>query len=94
MKHIVTDRERTTVSLSLWKSIALVILLAFVIVSLFGVIIFLFVSGGQRLGLSTAGYVAMLVIISGIFAWLLKRISDTASGLSHLWFSEEADEQE
>ena len=93
MKHG-ADHNRTTTSPSLWKSIIVTLLLAFVIVGLFGVIIIFFVSGAQRLGLSTAGYIAILVIISGIFAWLLKRISDTASELSHFWFSEETDEQD
>lgn len=80
--------------LSLWKSIILIIILTFVIVSLFGVIIFLFVNGAQQVGISRTGYIAIVVIISGIFAWLIKRISDTASSLSHLWFSDESDEQD
>jgi hypothetical protein len=94
MKYPATDRKTTEASPSLWKSIILVIVLAFGIVSLFGVIIFLLLSGAQRLELSTEGYIAIFVLISGIFAWLVKRISDTASGMSHLWFPEEPDEQD
>ena len=46
----------------------------------------------EALGVSTAGYIAILVIVSGVFAWLVKRMSDTVSGLSSYWFSEESDE--
>src|SRR5262245_40464906 len=92
MKPAVTDHKITETAPSLWKSIVLVIVLTFGFVALFGAIIFLLLSGAQRLGLSTVGYLAIFVFISGIFAWLVKRVSDTASGLSQLWFPEEFDE--
>ena len=79
---------------SLWKSIMLVIIFVFGIVGLFGLMLYLLVNGAQQVGLSTIGYLAIFVVISGVFAWLVKRISDTASGMSHLWFPEESDEQD
>jgi hypothetical protein len=94
MKQAVNDHKTTGAAPSLWKSIVLVIVLAFGFVALFGAIIFLLLSGAQRLGLSTIGYLAIFVFISGVFAWLVKRISDTASGLSHLWFPEEPEEHD
>jgi CBS domain containing-hemolysin-like protein len=80
--------------LPLWKAILLVIVLVFGIVLLFGAFIYLFIRGAQQLGLSTIAYIVIFVIISGIFAWLLKRLSDTASGLSRRWFPEEDEEPE
>ena len=77
---------------ALWKSVILIILFTFVIVLLFGLIIYFLVSGAEELGVSTTGYVAILVAVSGVFAWLVKRVSDTVSGLSSYWFSEETDE--
>ena len=79
---------------SLWKSILLIIIFTFGIVALFGLILYLLVDGAQRLGLSTGGYIAIFVVVSGIFAWLVKRISDTASSMSHYWFPEESDDQD
>jgi hypothetical protein len=79
---------------SLWKSIVFIILFTFVIVLLFGLIIFFLISSAQAVGISTAGYVIILVVISGVFAWLIKRLSDTVSGLSSHWFSDESDEQD
>jgi hypothetical protein len=75
---------------SLWKSIILIIIFTFGIVSLFGVVIFLLINGAQQIGLSTTGYIAIFVVISGVFAWLVKRISDIASAMSHIWFPEES----
>lgn len=49
------------------------------------------INGAQQLGLSTTGYIAIFVVISGVFAWLLKRISDTVSAMSHIWFPEETE---
>lgn len=74
---------------SLWKAIGLVIIFTFVVVALFGLIVFLFITGAEGLGLPTAGHIVILIIISGVFAWLVKRLSDTVSGMSHLWFPEE-----
>lgn len=78
---------------SLWKSIVLVIILMFVLVSLFGVIIFMFIRGAQQLGLSPIIYVIIFVVVSGIFAWVIKRITDTAAGMSQLWFPEDTDDE-
>ena len=72
----------------------LLVVLTFGIVILFGVILLLLISGAQQLGLSTTGYITIFVGISGVFAWLVKRISDMVSDMSHLWFSEESDEQD
>lgn len=79
---------------SLWKSIVLIIIFMFGIVGLFGLILYLITSGAQQLGLSTTGYVVIFVVVSGVFAWLVKRISDTVSGMSHHWFPEESNEQD
>ena len=78
---------------SLWKSIVLVIIFIFGVVALFGLILYLLVNGGQQLGIPRIGYIVIFVLVSGLFAWLVKRISDTASSLSHHWFPEESDEQ-
>ncbi len=77
---------------SLWVSIVLVIIFVFVIVILFGLILYLLVNGVQQLGLPTPVYIGIFVLVSGIFAWLLKRITDIASNMGHHWFSEESDE--
>ena len=77
---------------SLWKSIILVIIFVFGAVGLFGVMVYLFISGAQQLGLPFIAHLAIFVVISGIFAWLVKRISDTVSGMSHYWFPEEFDD--
>lgn len=79
--------------LSLWPSIVLAIILAFGLVGLFGLIVFLFARGAQQMGLSTPAYVAILVAVSGIFAWALKRLTDIAAGMSRLWFPEDSDEE-
>ena len=47
----------------LWKSVILIILFTFVIMVLFGFILFLLIRGAQQMGLPTAGYIAILVII-------------------------------
>jgi hypothetical protein len=80
--------------LSLWKAIVLIIVLVFGIVSLFGVLIYLFTSGVQQMGLPIIANIAIFVIISGVFAWLIKRLTDIISGLSHLWFPEEFNDKE
>jgi hypothetical protein len=87
------DRIPAKAAPSLWKSILVVIAFTFMIVALFGLIVFLFISGAEGMGLSPIGHVAILVFISGVFAWLVKRMSDTASGMSQLWFPEESDEE-
>lgn len=80
-------------ALSLGPSIGLAIILAFGVVGLFGLIVFLFVQGAQQLGLSRLAYLAIFVVISGIFAWLIKRLTDIAAGMSQLWFPEDSDEE-
>jgi hypothetical protein len=90
------SQEKTTAEapLSLWKAIVLIIVLVFGIVSLFGVLIYLFTSGVQQMDLPIIANIAIFVIISGIFAWLVKRLTDIISGLSHLWFPEELNDKE
>lgn len=78
--------------MALWKAIGLIIILAFIIVALFGLIVFLFTNGAQQMGLPPIVNLAIFVIISGIFAWLIKRLTDIISGMSHLWFPEDTDE--
>lgn len=87
------DRSRPKAPLSLGQSIVLAIVLAFVGVSLFGVIVFLFIRGAQQLGMSQTAYIAIFVVISGIFAWLIKRVTDMTAALSGLWFPEDSDEE-
>ena len=88
------DLSTQQAPLSLWKFIVLIILFTFAVVALFGVIIYLLVNGAQQMGLSATSYVVILVVISGVFAWLVKRVSDTISGMSHHWFSEESEDQD
>lgn len=89
-----TPKTQKKPPLSLWKSIVLIIILMFVLVGLFGAMIYLFISGAQQWGFSTYAYIAIFVVMSGLFAWLVKRISDTASNMSHYWFSEDSDRQD
>lgn len=79
---------------SFGKSVILIIVFTFAIVALFAVILFFLIRGGQQVGVSTTGYIAIFVVISGIFAWLVKRLSDTVSGMSRYWFSEEDQEND
>jgi cation transporter-like permease len=76
-------------SLPLWKAILLLILFAFMAVALFAAIVYLFISGAQQLGLPSSAMIAIFVIISGVFAWLVKRITDMVSSMSQRWFPEE-----
>jgi hypothetical protein len=86
-------RLKSKAPLSLGQSILLAIILAFAGVALFGVIVFLFIRGAQQLNLSGTAYIVIFVFISGIFAWLLKRLTDIAAGMSRLWFPEDSDEE-
>lgn len=70
----------------------LVILFVFGIVALFGLFIYMFIGGAEQMGLSTTSQIAIFVIVTGIFAWLVKRLSDAFSGMSRYWFPEEAEE--
>lgn len=79
--------------LPLWQAILLIIAITFGLVLLFIVLLYLFVNGAQQMNLPLMVNLAIFVLLSGIFAWLLKRLSDIVLGLSHLWFSEEQDEK-
>jgi CBS domain containing-hemolysin-like protein len=76
---------------SLWQSIILLIIFTVVAVSLFGLIVYLFIRGAEQLGLPLAVHIGIFVAISGVFAWLLKRISDMVSDMSQYWFPEDDD---
>ena len=78
--------------IAFWKAIVLVIIFVFGIVALFGLFIYIFIGGAEQMGLSTTGQIAIFVVITGIFAWLVKRLSDVFSGMSRHWFPEEADD--
>ena len=90
-----TNKQKESSSLApmaIWKAIVLIIILSFIIVALFGLLVYLFTNGSQQMGLPPIVNLAIFVIISGIFAWLIKRLTDVISGLSHLWFPEDTDE--
>lgn len=71
----------------LWLSISVLIVGVFGVVTLFGLIVYGFSRGAARLGLSTTAQVALLVIISGVFAWLVKRLTDIVVEVSRYWFA-------
>lgn len=75
----------------LWPSILLLVVFVCAIVSLFSGLVYLLVGGAERLGWPAWAYVAILVVVSGVFAWLVKRLTDTVAGLSHYWFPEDSD---
>ncbi len=79
--------------LPLWQMILLIILLVFILVTLFMVLVYLFTRSVQQSGFPLIVNIGMFVIISGIFAWLIKRLTDIISGMSHLWFPEELEEE-
>jgi len=78
--------------LPLWKSIILILIFACGAVSLFGSVVYLFIKGAQQLGWPPAAHVVILVVISGIFAWLMKRISDIISEVGQRWFPGEVND--
>jgi hypothetical protein len=78
----------------LWTSITLLIILTFGLVALFGLIILLLINGAEQMGLPAPAHIAILVIISGVFAWLVKRASDAISNFSRLWFPEDTDQSD
>ena len=88
------EQKTQKVPLSLWKAIILIILLVFGIVGLFGLPIYLFTRGIQQMGWPVIANIAIFVIISGIFAWLVKRLTDIISDLSQHWFPEEDNHEE
>ncbi|NJN97748.1 MAG: hypothetical protein HC875_28550 [Anaerolineales bacterium] len=87
------NKTKPKTPLSVWPSIVLAIVLAFGLVGLFGLIVFLFARGAQQMGLSTPAYIVILVVVSGVFAWALKRLTDIAAGMSRLWFPEDSDDE-
>jgi hypothetical protein len=87
------DAVKSKALLPLGPSIILAIILAFGVVGLFGLIVFLFVHGAQQLSLSRTAYLAIFVVISGIFAWVIKRLTDIAAGMSRLWFPDDSDDK-
>jgi hypothetical protein len=91
-KHEYEKREKKF--LPLWKSIVLILIFACGAVSLFGSVVYLFIRGAEQLGWPPAAHVAILVIISGIFAWVMKRISDMISEMSQRWFPEESEDSD
>lgn len=80
-------------ALPLWAAIVLVILVMFGAVGLFGALIYWLVGGAEQFGLSPAVYLAIFVVVSGVFAWLVKRMSDAILNISRLWFSERSDDE-
>jgi Ca2+/H+ antiporter len=76
---------------SLWQSIVLLIIFTFGVVILFGAMVYLLLSGAEQLGLPFSFHVAIFVVVSGVFAWLLKRITDIGSSMSRHWFPEDDD---
>jgi hypothetical protein len=80
-------------ALPLWAAIVLVILVMFGAVGLFGALIYWLVGGAERLGLSPAVYLAIFVVVSGVFAWLVKRMADAILAISRVWFSERSDDE-
>lgn len=85
--------QKPKLSVSFWQAIILIILITLVIVALFGGIIYLFTSGIQQMGLPLIVNLAIFVIISGIFAWLIKRLSDIILDLSRVWFPEDQNDE-
>jgi hypothetical protein len=76
---------------SLWQAIVLLIVFTVGAVALFGAMVYLLLSGVEQLELPFVFQVAIFVVVSGVFAWLLKRITDIGAGLSSLWFPEDDD---
>jgi len=75
--------------LPLWQAIILILVFAVAAISLFGLIVTLFISGAQQLGWPPAAHLAILVLVSGVFAWLMKRMSDIIAAMSQRWFPED-----
>ena len=86
-------RAKQKTPISLWKVIILIILIAMAIVPLFGLLIYLLTSGVQQMNLPPIVNLSIFVIISGIFAWLVKRLTDIISGMSHPWFSKDQNDE-
>jgi drug/metabolite transporter (DMT)-like permease len=78
---------------SLGMTILLLMVFTCLIVGLFGLLIFLFISGAQRLEWPPLAYIVIFVTVLGIFAWLVKRITDTVASLSRFWFPEDLDKE-
>ena len=76
---------------SLWQAIVLLIIFTIGAVTLFGIMVYMLLSGAEQLGLPFVFQVAIFVVVSGVFAWLLKRITDIGTGMARAWFPEEDD---
>ena len=85
------DDKAAKPPLPLWQAILLSIVISFVIVALFAALVYLLTSGVQQRGFSLIVNLTIFVIISGIFAWLLNRLTAIVSGMSQLWFPEDED---
>jgi membrane protein implicated in regulation of membrane protease activity len=79
--------------LPLGVAILLLILATFVVVAVFGALVIMFIIGAKSLGLPPAGYVAVVVLISGVFAWLVKRLSEAVSEWGRQWFPEDESDE-
>jgi hypothetical protein len=89
-----TDASTSQAPLPLWQMIGLLILFAFVVVALFGLLVYLFTSGARLLGFPPEAWIVIFMLLSGVFAWLLKRVTDVVAGMSTLWFPEPPEEAE
>lgn len=85
------DEITTNQPPSLWQAIVLLIVFTVGAVALFGAIVYLLLSGVEQLGLPVVFHVVIFVVVSAVFAWLLKRITDIGSGMSRFWFPEDDD---
>ena len=76
----------------LWQAILLVMALVFGIVILFTVLLYVFMQIPRQMGWPVIANIVIFVIISGIFAWLVKRLTNIVAGFSQIWFPEEDEE--
>lgn len=86
------EKPQPEAPLPLWGAILLVIVLVCGVVGLFGALVFLLINGALQLGLPPVVYLVIFVTVSGIFAWLIKRLADIFLKASRLWFSDESNE--
>jgi hypothetical protein len=77
----------------LWWSILLLTIFICLMVGLFGALVYLFTTGAQQMGLPSFTYVIIFVGLSGIFAWLVKRITAIVAGMSQEWFPEDSNHE-
>ncbi len=77
-----------------WQALVLLIVFVCAVVSLFAALVYLLTRGVELSGWPPAAHIAVFVLVSGLFAWLVKRLSDTVSGFSRNWFPEPGPEDE